>query len=160
MTMFPKSWASCLLVFLLLGLLCNTAFPQAAQIDPSFNTGTGFNGTVYGTIEQPNGKLLVFGSFSTFNGTARARIARLNQDGSLDTSFLPSSSSSTIYCAALLADGKILVGGSSIGSAPSRYWVARLNADGSLDALFDPGSSFDSTVYALSVQSDGKIVVG
>ena len=38
---------------------------------------------------QPDGKILIGGDFFNYNGAARDCIARLNADGSLDTSFLP-----------------------------------------------------------------------
>ena len=59
------------------------------SIDPTFNPGAGANALVLSLVLQPDGKILVGGSFSTFDGALRSRIARLNQDGSLDTSFNP-----------------------------------------------------------------------
>ena len=38
---------------------------------------------------QPDGKVLIGGDFTTVNGTNRNGIARLNADGSLDSSFNP-----------------------------------------------------------------------
>src|SRR5207245_2680595 len=38
--------------------------------------------------------------------------------------------------------------------------IARLNADGTLDMSFDPGAGANGRVYALAVQSDGRIVLG
>lgn len=38
---------------------------------------------------QPDGKLMIGGDFTQFNGVTRNRVARLNSDGSLDTSFDP-----------------------------------------------------------------------
>jgi len=42
----------------------------------------------------------------------------------------------------------------------TRSRVARLNADGSLDTGFDPGSGASSTVNAVAVQADGKVLIG
>jgi uncharacterized delta-60 repeat protein len=65
---------------------------------------------------------------------------------------------------AVQPDGKVLVGGAftilgggGTGTTPRNY-LGRLNADGSLDASFNPGANGE--VYALTVQPDGKIVVG
>lgn len=58
-------------------------------IDTTFNVGTGFNGTVFSLEIQSDGKIIVGGSFTTFNGTTRNRLAILNSDGTLDTSFDP-----------------------------------------------------------------------
>src|SRR5690606_31164656 len=57
-------------------------------IDTSFNTGTGFpGGAIMAIALQPDGKILVGGSFTSYNGTIRNNLIRLNADGSLDTSF-------------------------------------------------------------------------
>lgn len=46
-------------------------------------------GSVSQLARQPDGKILVAGEFDKINGTTRNRIARLNVDGSVDTSFNP-----------------------------------------------------------------------
>jgi hypothetical protein len=52
----------------------------------------GANNAVWAFARQPDGKILVGGDFTTMGGggtgvTTRNRIARLNADGSLDTTF-------------------------------------------------------------------------
>ena len=69
-----------------------TTFAQLGTIDPDFNLGTGFGpgsweGRCETIIQQPDGKLLVGGYFSEFDGTTIVRLARLNLDGSIDESF-------------------------------------------------------------------------
>ena len=117
---------------------------------------------VYDLAVQPDGKILIAGDFTTVNNgaTPRNRIARLNADLSLDTSFNPAAGADQrVYSLALQPDGKIVVGGDFLNLAgASRQHIGRLNADGSLDAAFDPGA--DNTVLALAVQPDGRIVVG
>jgi uncharacterized delta-60 repeat protein len=132
------------------------------SLDTTFNPGTGFNGRIFSMAIQPDGKIIVGGDFTSFNGTARNRIARLNSDGSIDTSFnIGSGSSNIVYTTTLQSDGKIILGGwfanfNGIG----RNRIARLNADGSLDLCFNPGTGFNSWVRTTSIQSDGKIIVG
>ena len=56
--------------------------------DGSFNAGgTGVNGVVTHIALQSDGKILVLGVFTTYNDTPVGQIIRLNQDGSLDTTF-------------------------------------------------------------------------
>ena len=64
-----------------------------------------------------------------------------------------------MFCLALQADGKILVGGAfgTLGGQ-TRTSIGRLNADGSLDSSFNPGAN--GAVESLAVQADGKILVG
>ncbi|MFN6039439.1 MAG: delta-60 repeat domain-containing protein, partial [Bacteroidota bacterium] len=52
--------------------------------DNTFNTGTGFDGSVSTTAIQSDGKILVSGFFNNYNGNSRKYILRLNTDGSLD----------------------------------------------------------------------------
>jgi len=85
----------------------------------------------------------------------------LFEDGvRLDTGFNPSANN-TVNVFVIQPDGKILVGGAFDGIAGgSRGRVARLNSDGTLDTGFADPKFNTSTVGALALQSDGKIVVG
>src|SRR5262249_42725018 len=67
-------------------------------------------GVVLATVVQPDGKVVIGGEFSYVNGVARQNIARLNADGSLDTSWNPGASS---FVAALALDsgGNLYAGG-------------------------------------------------
>ena len=100
---------------------------------------------------QPDGKIIVGGSFATVNATSRGNIARLNIDGTLDTTFV-ASNVHPVNAVAVQADGKILVG-------TSAYDLVRLNSDGSPDATF-ASPSLDQPVHAIAVQGDGKILIG
>ena len=83
-------------------------------LDMSFNIGLGFDSDVKVLAVASGGKVLVGGSFNTFNGTNHTHIVRLNPDGSLDTSFdtgLVAPSSSQVSSICVQDDGKILVGG-------------------------------------------------
>ena len=51
-------------------------------------TGAGADDVVCSVAVQSDGKVLIGGSFGTYNGTSRGYVARLNSDGSLDTGFL------------------------------------------------------------------------
>lgn len=132
------------------------------ELDTTFNPGTGVNGTVSAIILQPDGKLFVAGLFSSYNGFPHSRIAKLNADGSLDTSFNSAFiSTGTIIFIELQPDGKVLIAGSfsNIGGT-SRNRIARLNANGSLDATFNPGTGANGFVNAVALQPDGKIIIG
>ena len=62
-------------------------FHEDGRVDTSFDPGPGFDDDVLAVALQPDGKVLVGGKFRTFNGVSRKGLARLNVDGSLDTSF-------------------------------------------------------------------------
>src|SRR5206468_5984042 len=119
---------------------------------------------------QGDGKILIGGSFTNVNTSARTNIARLNSDGSLDMNFKPTSVNGRTYAPAvpglvnaLAVDGqgRVLVGGDFVTvNGQVRTNLARLNADGSLDANFNPAAGTDSAVNSLVIQRDGKILLG
>ena len=132
------------------------------SLDNSFNPGTGVNSPVSEVAFQSDGKVLIGGSFTDFNGTERNSIARLNANGSLDVTFNPSTGVDPNYpvvrSLAVQSDGKVLIGGFTTVYGKTR--IARLNADGSLDDGFYPGRGLEYPVYSLEVQPDGKVLIG
>lgn len=150
---------------LLLALVTSSSAALRAQpgaIDPSFNPGAGANDRLFCAALQPDGKLLIAGEFTAYNGVLRKGIARLNADGSLDASFNPGDGPEfVIYCLAVQPDGKILAGGqfNTFNGAPAGM-IVRLNPDGSIDGGFNTGSGADWIVFSIALQPDGRILVG
>jgi uncharacterized delta-60 repeat protein len=135
---------------------------------------------------QSDGKIVVAGSTSS-SSADQFVVARLNSNGSIDTTFGTSgfrliaftSGSSTPRSAvantlAIGPDGKIVVAGevNTGGTGGEDFAVARLNMDGSLDTTFnttgmatvafDLGGATgpnDDVANSVVVQSDSKIVV-
>jgi uncharacterized delta-60 repeat protein len=137
--------------------------------DNSFNIGTGFNGTVFATIVQSDGKILVGGLYNTYNGNASKYLERLNTDGSKDINFAIGTGfeeNNPINAIKLQTDGKILVGGGFRSyNGNTQNGLIRLNTDGTKDNLFDVGLGFSASlsssgVNEISIQSDNKILVG
>ncbi|HEV2840292.1 MAG TPA: delta-60 repeat domain-containing protein [Chthoniobacterales bacterium] len=133
------------------------------RLDQTLNLG--IVGTdVLATAIQPDGKILIGGSFSSVLGVPRNNIARLNTDGTVDTAFDPNATDEAfpaVLSIAVQPDGKILVGGSfgTIGGQMRRS-IARLDATTGLADSFDPNASVDADVAGIAVQADGKILVG
>lgn len=132
-------------------------FAQGAPLLDGLNPDA--NNQVNAIVVQTDGKVIVGGSFTSFGGQTRNRLARLNADGTLDSTFNPNADGS-IYALALQPDGKILVGGyfNSI-AGQNRNLIVRLNNDGSLDSSFAP-FAVPGVVYAIALQSNGMILVG
>jgi uncharacterized delta-60 repeat protein len=152
----------------LIALVAFSAFTAlaAGEVDPTFNASTAIyqGANVHVVAEQPDGKLLVAGSFAVVNGSARHGIVRLNADGTTDPNFNPpelaipffGTPGGELYAIALQTDGKILVGGSFFIPGTNYSYLIRLNADGTLDTSFNP--SIDSFVRKIIVLPDGNIL--
>ena len=133
------------------------------SLDSSFNPGAGFNGPVRSVAIQSDGKIVVGGAFTSFNGTGRTNLARLNSDGTLDVAFDPvNGANGTIYAVALsTVSSDIYIGGDfTTYNGAGRSRVARLGPTGLLDASFDPGTGADGVVFTLAVEVGGKLVLG
>jgi uncharacterized delta-60 repeat protein len=145
---------------------CLIRLNSDGSLDDSFNTGTGFSHSVSSIAIQSDGKILVGGSFTTFNGTTVGRIVRLNSDGTRDTTFTTNNGTGfngVVEAIEIQSDGKIVVGGQfTTFNGTTVNYLTRLNSNGSLDTDFDTatGAGFNYIVSAIKIQSDGKIVVG
>lgn len=134
------------------------------SVDQTFNIGSGFNSQVYALATQSDGKIIAAGGFTNYNGAVNTatRIVRLLPDGTRDLSFnVGHGADSIIEVVLIQPDGKILLGGRFNNfNGNSAAKLVRLNADGSIDSSFNVGAGFDNYIYAMALQSDGKIIVG
>lgn len=121
--------------------------------DTALDSAAGFNGDVFGVALQPNGMILAAGDFTIANNIPRSRIARLNPDGSLDTSFSDTASSINAAVRTIVeqSDGRILLGGffTNVNGVGSSHF-ARLNYSGTVDSSFNLGAGADGTVFAMA----------
>jgi len=136
-------------------------FSQAGNLDLSFKSGLGANKSIYSIVALSNGKTIIAGAFDSYNGIPKSKIARLNIDGSLDTTFKLGFEvyGGEITNTVLQSDGKIIIGGSFYPRLGDLKNICRLNSDGSIDTNFNIGTSTDGSVTAIAIQSDGKIIV-
>ncbi len=131
-------------------------------LDRFFNPGAGADNPVYSVAICPDGRIAVGGAFTTMNGISRPGIALLETNGTVSTTFNPGlGAAGTVFAVAVQTDGKILIGGDfdSVNGI-SRPRLARLNRDGSVDTTFDVGTGPNALVRAITLQSDGKILIG
>ena len=175
---FGLKGVSLILTFVLAATFSSTAF-GAGEVDTSFTASVfgNLNGIVYVTEFQSDGKILIGGQFTEVQGYAASGLARLNADGTVDTTFnapdFVSHSTNTgqftvggdIYGIAVQPDGKILVGGNiyigTFDNTGVKMGIRRLNADGSLDStFFTELMTAGSIVYDMKLLSDGKILLG
>jgi hypothetical protein len=126
-----------------------------------YSIGTGFNFDGESIKQQTDGKLVIGGYFTTYQGVSANRIIRLNTDFSIDDTFdYGTGFNGEVNAVAIQSDGKILCGGAfTTYKGTARNRIVRLNTDGSLDTTFSIGTGFSATVWGITIQSDGKILV-
>lgn len=134
------------------------------NIDTTFNTGAGPDGNIEAIGLQSDGKLIIGGDFTHFDGVQVNGIARLNQNGSLDLSFNTGSGFYMPYIQVRkiqqLSDAKLLLCGSFFTyNGVSVTEIIRLNPDGTLDQTFNPTNNTYSAVRDFEIQTNGKIVM-
>jgi uncharacterized delta-60 repeat protein len=156
-------------------------------LDAGFNPGAGADDTVNAVLILPDGRILIGGDFTSYDGTQRNGLARLNADGSLDLTFnaqlkgpkavsraesdhsnprfmrrgVGINAPGLVSTLSLQANGQVIFGGSFnkvAGVVASA--IARLNADGSMDASFKSGGGPNGKVRASAPQPDGKTIIG
>jgi len=85
------------------------------SLDASFATAAGADGPINALAVQSDGKIVIGGEFTTFDGIVRNRIARVTTAGILDTTFASASGAGadgTINSVVYQPDGAVLVAGS------------------------------------------------
>jgi uncharacterized delta-60 repeat protein len=129
--------------------------------DTTFSIGTGFSAFAKVIVQNSTGLLYVIGVFTTYNGTTRNGIARLNSNGTLDTTFNPGNGTTAAEAIAIQSDGKIIIGGSFTSyNGTSINRIARINTNGTIDTTFTVGTGFNNTVWSLAIMPNGQIIVG
>jgi uncharacterized delta-60 repeat protein len=118
-------------------------------------------------------KIIILCLLTILNGAIKAQPGTLDLTFGADGKVLSETYSGEANAVAIQPDGKIVVGGSggwydNDSNLVSGFLVVRYNADGSLDESFgDKGRAindlgepapFTKTIYAIAIQSDGKIV--
>ena len=123
------------------------------SVDPAFNADTGAsqNGSVHAIVIQPDGRILIGGVFTNVNGASLNHIARLNTDGSVDSSFnVGVGANNTVETLTLDSQGRILLGGQfTRASGVTRNGVTRLNPDGTVDPDINFGAGANGYVRAM-----------
>jgi uncharacterized delta-60 repeat protein len=124
-------------------------------------------GSVYVIIQQPDGKIIVGGHFTSVSGETRGSVARLSVNGKLDTSFDPGTAlagyedTTFAYSGALQANGQVVIGGRFLtADGVGRKDLARLDADGKIDPTFGTKAGANYSVDAVLLQANGDLLIG
>ncbi len=147
-------------------------FAQIGNVDAAFmanvNNPGGFNDAVYALAVQSDGKILVGGEFSSYNGTQSSCLIRLNADGTIDNTFNVGNGFRRtnptprpyVHTITIQTDGKILVGGFfNTYNDTAKGNIVRLNANGSIDNSFTPTGTTDPVRQIVIQPNDSKILV-
>jgi uncharacterized delta-60 repeat protein len=140
-------------------------FNKDGTLDESF-TSPKFSGSYDGYIrdisQQSTGKLIVVGHFTRVNGSSKKRVVRLNEDGSVDSTFTIGDgfNSSALKCV-VLEDDKIVIGGNfSDYDENSCSYIVKLGVNGSMDTVFSSNFSPNGYVFEIKEDSNNKLYVG
>ncbi len=144
-------------------------------MDESFTNGygRGANNFINAIAIDASQRIVIGGNFTAVNGTNAFHIARLNYDGSVDTTFTNGfgfaggPTGGNVYALAIDANGNILVGGdfTSFNTTNCNH-IVRLLPNGGLDTSFLPSSGLgvtngtDQDVTAVAVDNSGNVVIG
>ncbi|HMN05341.1 MAG TPA: delta-60 repeat domain-containing protein [Flavobacteriales bacterium] len=113
-------------------------------------------------VVQPDGKILVGGSFTNYAGSGKQNLVRLNSDGTVDPAWNPGGigPNHLVSDIDLMPDGRILIAGNFVTYNGSPvYFVARLLPNGLRDASFNiPPNSINNAVNAVALHKDNKVV--
>lgn len=135
---------------------------------------TSCSSPIQNIVLQPDGKILIVGSFDSYNGnTSYKNIVRLLSNGAIDVTFngLGSSTNRVIKDLELEpATGKMYIAGEfTTFNGASVNKIIRLNSNGSIDTTFNSGTGTAHTntssfvwnaIHDLKRQGDGKVILG
>lgn len=130
-------------------------------------SGGGFNAKVLAIETMTDGKIIVGGSFTNVLAQNYNKIACLNADGTLNTSFnIGNGISGEVFAIKATPQNKILVGGSfNFYNDIQENSIIQLNINGTRDQNFVTGSglfssNFSPKAHSFIIQPDTNIVVG
>lgn len=132
------------------------------NLDSSFISGSGFNGTVWAAEEAADHSIYVAGDFTSYNGVSAKNLVRLLPDGTLDATFVTGSGFDLpVWTLALAEDSTLYAGGdfTSYNGAPA-VGIVKIKTDGTYDTSFNSGSGFNGGVNALLLQGNALYVTG
>jgi uncharacterized delta-60 repeat protein len=131
------------------------------SLDTNYTPSLSLSASKNSMVLDASGRVVLGGAFLSINGQNQRRLARLDTDGTLDSSFSPIVDGE-VKVIAIQSDDKIIIGGFFVTvNGVARNKIARLNADGTLDITFDPnaGTEVLRGVTSIDVHDDGRIAI-
>jgi uncharacterized delta-60 repeat protein len=129
-------------------------------VDSAF-TQTSVAGATRAIRTQPDGKVLLYGAFNGIGGSGMQYLARLNENGTRDTTFYYNLNAAPLTIGGnqmvVVDTGFIIVGSFSAIEGTTRNYIAKINFDGRIDPNFIP--VVNSSVYSIVLTSDKKLLI-
>jgi len=136
-------------------------YSSSGVLDLSYLPDNGADNMIRLIETQSDDKIMVAGLFGMYDNFLTSRLARLNENGSVDTSFQNTvASNGLILDLAIQADDKTIIVGdftSTFLSPVNR--IARLFSSGKIDTTFQTGTGADDYINQVEIQPDGKILL-
>lgn len=146
-------------------------------VDTTFSVGTGPAGDspineIYSCDLTDDGKILLCGTFTSFNGIPTNGIVRLNYDGCVDNSLVGWANNVFEIKADHLSNNIYIIGAFTEYQGVERRKFARIDYNGNLDPSFDPGFSINccdfnqngavgpETIKTINLTDNGQIILG
>lgn len=131
-------------------------------VDTSFHIGTGANQIVNDVKVLPNGSMIIAGNFTEINGTSCFKIAKLNNNGQLDSNFNRTLAiNGVINSVYIEPNKKIVIGGNfTFGSSKTIFHLMRLDSNGFIDENFNIGYGLNAQVLSIHADIDGQLLIG
>lgn len=141
-------------------------------VDEAFGSaiGTGPTGLIRAVAAMPDGRWILGGSLTAFDGVSVSGLVMLRTDGSLDSTFLTNggtglTKNAVVRALAVDPSGNIALAGDAVYDydGASTLTLLKIRPDGSLDRGFAPrsGAGYDATAgpTAIAVDADGDVIV-
>jgi uncharacterized delta-60 repeat protein len=139
-------------------------FNADGSIDEGFNAeGSGSNNRIRAIALQEDGKIIIGGDFTSYNGTAINRIARLNANGTLDTEFAVGSGAmgaGGVYDLAIQTDGKIIAVGLLTNYQGVTNRIVRILPNGTRDTSFNIGEGANGLIHSVAMLGNNIVIGG
>lgn len=131
---------------------------SAGVLDGTFNAniGTGPNGNVQSVFVQPDDKIVVVGSFTSFNGNGITGVIRLNSDGTPDPTFVTTGANNSVFSVKARNDNSLVMCGNFTtfnGTSINRIVAMELSGTPELEELRQVGTFYGSYSFVDSAWS-------
>lgn len=143
-------------------LMFSAAAYAAATLDAQFHAPSlTAESDAKRVVALADDSFLVFNGFKQLDGAATEGLVKFKADGTRDTSFQFPRGYVEVVAVAPLGNGQLIVAAHrEEKSGRKSYPILRVNANGTIDSSFNAGDGADDVVRSITIDNNGKILVG